>query len=309
MQKEGQIKNSKPNSDSTAFSVNFTLNEFNTQSSNVSLNSLKTQELGDQIKFLEYAVYRGDPSDEKFAYQLRKKIIQTSNEPGFGSIKDTLYNKTYGIYFVGSQSKGEINPSEIHGTAGYYITHPIYYSQTPTLSSDLYYASINTTVTTPIEKSVDLKRMVSLVTIRINDIIPNKVDKAVVTYQDYPPGFDLATGTGRPRFREDNYDDVSFTYQINPSDRVKSNFSVNTVVWPYRYFGITINFYDKDGNFIIGKEMPKNDENFFVNINRNTHYIFAGSLFSNPATFNINIDDRWNTPIDVPFNVSHTSHN
>ncbi|MBE9584947.1 hypothetical protein IM792_10850 [Mucilaginibacter sp. JRF] len=307
--KENSTQKSPSQNDSTAFSVNFNLGDFNVQSGGLQTTGLKSvNALKDQISYLHYAVYRGSPSDERYAYQVRKQLMQTANDANFGAITDTLYSKRYGIYFVGAKNAGIIYPSEIHGTAGYYITHPIYDPQTPTLSKELYYAKIDTTVTSSIKKSVTLKRMVSMFTVRINDIMPANADKVVITYRDYPPGFDLAIGTGRIRFREDLYDDLAVTYQVTASDRGKENFSASTVIWPYRYLGINISCYDKNGNTIVSKDVTPNYEDSYFNVAINTHYICEGSLFAQSASFKVSVDERWNAPIKVPFNISYLKH-
>ncbi|MBE9584859.1 hypothetical protein IM792_10410 [Mucilaginibacter sp. JRF] len=299
----GSKKVDEPQSDQTHIAT-FSIQDFSISDGSLSTNGLKTNALKDDIKYLHYGAYRGEVSDYHFALNVHKVAYQDYTQANFGKITDSLTNGPKRVYFVGTQVKGAIGTDQIPGTGGSFIAHPMFAPASTDLKDDMYYAALDTTVSGPINKQIVLKRMVTKVTLKISDPIPSNAAKLVFQFMDYPPTFDLATGTGRPRTREEEYLPRDFVYDVKSADKGKSNFELCVYVWPYRYRELSITCFDKNGKVIATKIMPKNQYDFYTNLEINRHYTFSGYLFGHQATFGVTVDKKWDEPVNMPYSVT-----
>jgi hypothetical protein len=317
--KDSTQKLNSPEVNTILHEVSFTVPGFESTTQGLTTNSVgQSALLKNQIKYLHFVIYKeyedtrgpDDPHFEQnpqFARDAIRDIIQKSTDANFGTFKDSLSEGKYWFFIVGDQLAGKIYGERTHGTAGNYWTLPFYHLDNSLLTSGIYFNAFDTTINAPISKTVTLKRMVSKITVHITDAIPANAAKFILTLTDYPPAFDLLNGKGRYHGREDVFDSALFSYDAS-SQVGKSNFEFSTIVFPYQsaYSSqITLDCVDKMGNVIDHKVLPSQGGESVL-IERNTNYIYTGAFFTKAAQFTVTVDDKWNTPVNIPFSVSYS---
>jgi hypothetical protein len=261
------------------------------------VNAATTTALKDKIKYLYYFIFT---QDENGAYTEVSKGSQKSTDKNFGTVKDTLEVGHYAVYFVGAQAPGHYelifkdavkpDPFFIYDDGSVYET---------------FHKAFQLDVTANATQAVVLKRVVAEISVKINDPLPANAKTIRLSFGDYPKRLDLNTGVGelRAHNEEDFRDTAKVSFPIKSTDIGKSGFTVDKFVWQSSYFGIVVDCLDANGKVIASKTLPKNISDVYTQLLNNTHYTFAGLLFSNPENFNVTIDDKWNTPVNVPFKV------
>ncbi|MDB5062918.1 MAG: hypothetical protein JWP67_2761 [Mucilaginibacter sp.] len=319
--KDSTQKLISPEVNTKLHAVSFTVPGFESTTQGLATHSVgESALLKDQIKYLHFVIYKVDKDtrdslDPHFEYNPEferdpvRDIIQKSTDANFGTFKDSLTEGKYWFFIVGDQLAGKIYKERTHGTGGTYWTSPSYHLDNALLTSGIYFAGFDTTISAPISKAVTLKRMVSKVTIRITDVIPDNGAKFILNLEDYPPAFDLFNGRGKFHSgRDDPFETVHFSYDIPNSQIGKSNFEFSTIVFPYHSYSsmkITLDCVDKMGNVIDHKAMPSQGDDA-IRIESNTNYIYSGSFFTQAAQFAVTVDNKWNAPVNIPFTVSYS---
>ncbi|TWR25261.1 hypothetical protein FPZ43_17480 [Mucilaginibacter pallidiroseus] len=289
---------------STANVVTFSISDFGLTSGSLSTNGINaTTALKDQIKYLQYA--KGKYPEPGFYndFESFKTKQFAATDPNFGLIKDSVPDGHSNFSFVGSDVPGEISVKTIPLSGGNRYYRPTFSLDYKLLTSNMYAANIDTTLTgMPINKPVIMHRMVSKVTIHLNDAIPANAAKFILTFVDYPTSLDLVSIRGLDRGRRDDfYPDASFEFPITANYIGKKGVELCSIVFPYSYPEISLQCLDAKGNIIAKKVLPKNFENVYNDIAPNTQYKFTGNFFAQSANFNITVDTKWNSPVNIPF--------
>jgi hypothetical protein len=310
--KDSTQKLNSPEMNTILHEVSFTVPGFESTTQGLTTNSVRESALlKDQLKYLHFVIYedyKGEPpvleENPEFTRNPVRDIIQKSTDANFGTFKDSLTDGHYWFFIVGDQLVGKINGEVTWLRGGAHYTHPSYHLDNALLTSGIYFAGFDTTISAPISKAITLKRMVSKITIRITDTIAANAAKFILTINNYPPAFDLLLGMGTSSGNQDpwGWPLISYSYDIN-SQIGKSKFEFSTIVFPhYNYYGsmITLDCVDKVGKVINHKIMPDQEIS-----ERNTNYIFSGAFFTQAAQFAITVDKKWNAPVNIPFSVSY----
>jgi hypothetical protein len=311
--KKDSIHTSTPIDNNAArHSIDLTIDGFEATTEGLSTNSVANTALKDDIKFLQFVVYKyGDPEQENFPEQNPEfnypviSVLQKCTDADFGKLKVALPDGHYWFFIVGDQLAGKISLESVWGRGGSQASSPHYHLENKLLSSGIYYTRFDTTITASTKKAVKLKRMVSKVTMHIKDAIPANAAKFILTITDYPPAFNLLGNTGMYHGNDSNpFDDAVFTFNIPKSQIGKSNFEFNTFIFPYGNSDfdnqIILECQDNTGKVIHRKVMP-----IYALSAINTNYIFSGSMFTQSADFKISVDKNWNDPVNVPFSVQY----
>lgn len=286
--------------------LNFSISDFGLTTGNLTTNSIQaTTTLKDQIKYLQYAVFEGSVKDYSMAEPLYRSQQHAGTEQNFGLIRDSLQDGRFSICFVGTNNLGVIQSQSPPVSGGATINRPTFLLDYKSLTSNMFYAFIDTTVAgKPLDKPVTMRRMVSKVTIHLSDAIPTNAAKFVLTFVDYPPGLDLASGSGLSRGRQDEYyPDASFEFPVTANYVGKKDIELCAIVFPYYYPQIALDCLDASGKVIARKILPKNFYDAYNKLDQNTQYKFTGYFFGHTANFNVTIDSKWNSPVNVPFSI------
>jgi hypothetical protein len=295
------IKNSKNSgvvTDNKLYPVNFNVSGFAEQRSAMGLqpNSLKTVALEDQIKYLTYYLY-----DSVGITTKRLKKIDKKPYFDFGLISDSLKVGTYYAFFVGSKAPGydvivdiRWEYSDLENHEKYFLT----YGNNPI--GDTFTAAIKLKVnaSTNNSQAVVLKRAVARVNVKILDAIPANASKIELLIGNADPGFDLLANFGEPTVsHNEGFDDRVLTFNLKNEDKGKKNFSFSTYLFPWATTEYRLTCYDKSNNIIALKQITTPFP-YASNI-----LSLEGKLFDNPSFFTITLDDHWNQPQTVPFNI------
>jgi hypothetical protein len=269
--------------------------ETTTPLSTKAVNAVGTAALSDHILYLYYFVYK---LDENGAYTQASHAMQTSADPHFGTIKDTLEKGQYAVYFVGARGPGHVDfefiSSQIH-------PDPVFLYDDKSVH-DTFLKSITLDVGGPTTQSVELKRVVAELSVRITDRLPANAKTLRLSFGDYPQGLDINTGQARLRGHDQDFrDTLKVSFPIPAVNIGVKGFTVNRFVWQSLYFGIIVDCLDASGNVIATKTLPKNVSNIYTQLLNNTHYTFSGALFSPDAGFTVSADGEWNAPVNTPF--------
>jgi hypothetical protein len=295
----GTSVNDKPALSKTLYPIAFNLSAFETSKINKSktvTNSISTTAIKDQIQFLHYFVFTGplQPSAKLVSF---KQIIQESSEASFGTILDSLPAGQYSIFFVGTQGpRGNVKLEQ---------GAPIFYPNG--IIDDTFNKQVNLTITDEVKQSVVLTRITAMITFKFTDIMPVNADRIYVSFENFPPGADLLTNRGRLHAsgEDDLYPTELFGFSVNNTDWGKAGFTLSLFVWPYQYSTIYIDCIARNDKLIAHKEVLRIIPEFLANKN----YILSGKLFDQKANFNVTINDKWNPPVNVPFNYHHKRNN
>jgi hypothetical protein len=282
--------NNNPALSKTLYPVSFNLSAFETTEINKSktvTNSISTMALKDQIKYLHYAVFSA-PSSPGNELVLFKQIVQNSTQPSFGTILDSLPAGKYSIFFVGAQHQGSISMKD-----GAPVFDPAFFVD------DTFNKRVDLTITDQVKQSVVLNRISAMITITFTDIMPANAGEISVEFEDSPPDADLLTNEGHLHPSDTSYFSRPLYVSVIDTDKGKTGFTLSTFVWPYQYPSITIDCIGLNGELISRKKLSNILPKFLANKN----YIFSGKLLEQQTDFNITIKDKWNPPVNVPFNL------
>jgi hypothetical protein len=280
-----------------SYAVGFNLSGFTKETKGISAGKLQTNAvLKDVIKYLSYYVYNGSKDSLKSV----KSIKQQSTDSNFGVITDSLAAGHYTIFFVGSTSADYyITNSFVDVVQGTY--HPALGYKNDTNFGDTFVQKLEVDVTAATTQNVVLKRAVSLITVKLLDVLPASINKVVVTIGNGVPNYDLVTGGAADNGTHGlGWSDRVQTFTVQNSDKGKSNVEFCTYVWPFSsYLNPQVSAYNSSNVAIGNKPLT---EDAVVQVDVNTQYIYSGYLFQNaPSNFNITVDAQWNAPKTNPF--------
>ena len=277
------------------YTVGFNLSQFTSNVSKQAVNAVGVTSLRDQIKYLQYFVDTG-AFNENNVVKPYKQITQKSTDPNFGMISDKLPAGDYIIYLVGGQAPANVKYER--KTAAQLYGDPIFYYNNSSIY-DTYFKEIILTVSGAVNQSVILTRAISEIAVKITDPLPQQAATIKLSFVDFPRGFDLHWGIGDPHEHDiiDPYPTAHFSFPVKSIDKGKAGFTVSTPVWPFFYPTISIDCLDVNGKIIGHKEIS------YADIKINTKYTFSGKLFDKNTGFNVDLDTKWDTPINVPFSI------
>ncbi|MBL4678818.1 MAG: hypothetical protein JKY70_21895 [Mucilaginibacter sp.] len=305
------LPNPKPSTVSQK--VNFDISDFGITTGGLRTNGISSvNALKDQIKFLQYAVLNWQEANfTDLITNLYRYQEHRSTESNFGQIRDSLDDGRYHICFIGADVLGKVDVATIPYTGANQLPHPTYRLDYKSLTTNIFSAYVDTSIAgKPVNKPIVLKRAVSQLTIHLNDVIPTNAAKFVITCSDYPLGFDLVTGYGLDRGRQEEYNpDATFEFPISNDVIGKAGIEITSIVWPHDYPKITVDCLDAQGKLMAHVLLPKNYIDFYDRLDPNTQYKFSGNLFGQSAHFDITVDTNWGIPVNTPFSLpSKTQH-
>lgn len=285
-----------------SYAVGFNVSGFTESTTSLSTNAVRsktTAALKDQIKFLYYYIFT---RDENGTYTEVSSGVQKSTDSNLGAIKDTLQAGHYTVFFIGAQAPGHY---EFKFKSSALYADPIFYYDDKSVYETFLKAmefDVNGTLT----QAVELKRVVTELSVKITDALPANAKTLRLSFEDYSVGLDpnLGVGEAHQHNQDENWPTAMVSFPISSTDIGKSGFTVDKFLWEYRYPNIVIDCLDATGKVIATKSLPKNYFDFAVQLLNNTHYTYSGALFNNNmANFNISIDDKWNTPVNGTFSL------
>jgi hypothetical protein len=280
------------------YPVDFSLSSFTESSTPLStkdVNSLSSAALKDQILYLYYFVYK---LDENSAYSQVSHAVQTSSDPNFGTLKDTLEKGQYAVYFIGTRGPGYMNFLYISSSVR---TDPIFFYSDKHVH-DTFLKGITLNVGGPTTQAVELSRVASELTVKITDRLPANAKTIKLMVADFPGGLDITSGKGQERGHEqDGRDTLKTSFAIPNGNIGNKGFTVSQFVWASHYNLLQVDCLDATGKVIATKKLPKNTLNAYTMILPNTHYTFSGALFSPETGFTVSADGEWNAPVNTPF--------
>ncbi|MEN0055313.1 MAG: hypothetical protein AAGC65_16680 [Mucilaginibacter sp.] len=285
-----------------SYAVGFNVSGFTESSTSLSTNAVATKTtaaLKDQIKFLYYYIFTQDVNG---VYTEVSRRVQKSTDSNFGSIKDTLEAGHYSVYIVGTQAPGHYEFE--YKSSALYEDQIFYYDDKSVYET--FYKTMPLDVNGTSTQAVELKRVVSELTVKITDPLPANAKTLRLSFEDYSGGLDLNQGVGEahPHFQWDPWPTATVSFPIKSTDIGKSGFTVDRYLWQYGYPNVIIDCLDAAGKVIATKSLPKNYINIYVRFLNNTHYTYSGALFNDNVTnFNVTLDDKWNTPVTGTFSL------
>ena len=283
------------------YAVGFNLTGFTTETKGLSLNSTAAAvtSLSSTIKYFSYYVYKGAADSLKFV----KKIDQKSTDSSFGTIKDSLANGHYTIFFVGSKSPDYyVSNTFVDIVEGTY--HPSLYFKNDNKFGDTFAKKLELDVTSPQTASITLKRIVGMITFKLKDALPANISKVTVIIDNAVPAYDLVfEGPAYNGAGDLGWSEREETFIVKAGDKGKTNVEFSTYVWPHgSYLTPQINAYDA-ANVLLGRRIIIDpDPNSILSVSANTQYIYSGYLFKpQSAGFTVTVDGTWNPPQTTPF--------
>jgi hypothetical protein len=280
------------------YEVGFNLSDFSESATSLStnaVNSVSTAALKGKIKYLYYFVFTQDVNG---TYTEVSKVTQIATDKDFGTIKDTLEIGHYAVYFIGTQAPGHYE--FVYKTA--VAPDPIFYYDDRSVY-ETFHKALQLDISGSSTQAVKLKRVVAEISVKIIDPLPANAKTIRLSFGDYPQGLDMKSGVGegRPHRDLDPRDTAKVSFPVKTTDIGKSGFTVDKFVWQSWYYGIVVDGLDASGKVIATKTLPKNIFDTFTELLNNTHYTYTGILFGNTSNFSVSLDDKWNTPVNVPF--------
>ena len=302
----------KPVKDAAApkksYAVGFNVSGFTESTTSLSTNAVgakTTAALKNQIKFLYYYVFSHGINGE---YIEVTNGVQKSTDSNFGTIKDTLKTGHYTVFIIGTQAPGHY---EFRFKSSALYEDPIFYYDDKSVY-ETFLKAIEFDVNGTSTQAVELKRVVTELTVKITDPLPANAKTLRLSFEDYSEGLDpnLGVGEAHPHNQNEPWPTAQVSFPISATDIGKSGFTIDKYLWEYRYPNIVIDCLDAAGKIIATKSLPKNYFDFAVQLLNNTHYTYSGALFNNnTANFNVSLDDKWNTPVNSTFSLAPVKKN
>jgi hypothetical protein len=292
----GTIVNNNPVLSKTLYPVefNYSLSNATGTTSKTATNSLSTTALKDQIKYLRYFVYSGPLNLSILKYVKQK--TQKPTDTNFGFITDSLPAGQYSIFFVGAQAPGDFSNERKAGANVYGL--PVFYYNNSKIY-DTFIKTVELTITDKVNQSVVLTRITSMITFKLNDIMPANAATVKVSFEDFPLGIDLVFNQGKSHAEGEPYPTATFSFPVKDTDKGKTGFTLSTLVWPYNWPSLNIDCIGLNGELLAHRELTR----AIPLISENANYIFSGKLFDQQANFPITIDDQWNPPVNLPLSL------
>lgn len=281
------------------YKVNFNVSDFTQTLTGQSTNhprtdALKTNDtppLSSFIDIIYYYVY--DSSDKLVHY-----FVQQSSAANFGSIVDALPAGSYTVVFAAGKTGLKIGSTLFNGSPqdpkGFLFLNG--YGNTGLPWQDTFFKKIPLTVTASnITQSITMDRIVSEVTVNVEDVMPANAYSIKVTARSYLRFF-FATAGVTANFNSPPVDNFVQTFIIPAAAKGTTNYKVSEITLNTTDPStVIIGCYDS-GGAVLASTVVNN-----VVVHPNTQTILSGHLFGVDNQFGITANAKWDTPITVSF--------
>ncbi|MES2062000.1 MAG: FimB/Mfa2 family fimbrial subunit [Bacteroidota bacterium] len=285
-------KDKKPTSqltDSKTYSVKFNVSGFTqeiTPGSGQKINAVGTNAITvPGVKKLFYYVFNSTG-------KLIHSIVQDSAATNFGNIEDYLADGTYDIVFIANGVTLDIAGSELFSKR-FAILHTDRETESVIDTwGETFYKRVTLTVASgDIKQNVTLKRIVSKLTLKLLDALPQNAAKFVITVDKDNDAF-MFKDASMLGFETSRI----FTKPIPPSAAGSSNYSTSIILLAATTdMKVDVKCYDTANKLIAHVVVPG------VSVQPNTQTILSGYLFSPNNDFNIGLNKSWDSSIDIQF--------
>jgi hypothetical protein len=277
-------EDSQPVINKKLFPVSFNLSGFKVQTGAISKLASKasaSNDLSESVNYIYYSVW----DEYGSGGQLIKSINQTSADPDFGTIRDSLPEGSYFVAVFASKRPINATPDESGslGTQRVLMDLP---------ATDVFYANATIAVGGEVAESLTLSRIVGKLVIQIEDVIPlDARDLHISTYR-WANSVTFSSG------RSDGFSWAnSYTYTFKQAEKGKAG--VKIYMWPlgssFSDF-YTISVRNNAGATIATKDVSE------ILIERNKRTLLKGELFTaGSGGIDIDVDKDWDEGYEYPF--------
>jgi hypothetical protein len=233
-----------------------------------------TNAVGDQISYIEYAIYNSSGL-------LVKNATQVKSLATFGTINEQLPAGNYKIFVVGSADN-------ISLTKENYSSVTVYFGGKV---ADTFVKSFDLKVTDEtVTQSIVLDRVTGKLEIQITDAIPTNTAKITVTSSS---SVSIYLTSSSERYPQPKTSETS----LSTLDYGKTNFTLGSFIIPLTTGSIisdvSIRAYNTTGGLMVDKIVKD------VKVETNKKTVMTGKLFITPAAtttgFSIGLNSDWNT--------------
>lgn len=250
------------------------------------VNSLQTNTvpLDTAIGLLYYQVYDANGAGVSF-------VRETAGTANFGVISDALAAGTYTVVFAGGDSRLTLHQNYTNTGNIPYIT------ESPTSHvpwGDTFFKKLTLTVTGgDITQTVSLDRVVSKLTINLEDALPANAAKITVSATTEFFNYNLLTANPG----QSPQGNITSTFSIPPSAIGTVNFKTSILIMnTYAPVDVVVSCYDSS-NKLIGQATISQ-----VVLHANEQTILSGKLFGTDTNINTGLNNAWDpTPITINF--------
>lgn len=256
-------------------------------------NGINSNDTWEHINYLTYYLY--DSVDiSKGTERLRK--IEQMIKGNYGSFTDSIPAGNYFAFFVGAKKSGYNIVLDQLGMVTFEERYILTYGDHPIDDTFTAFLQFKIGPGSRANKEIVLKRAVAKISVKILDAVPANANKIVLSVGNATPGFDLVAQAGQsPHSHMGGFEAREVTVILKQTDMGKKGFSFDTYVFPWQSTTHILRCYDALNNVIAFKyfESPAPDANMILTC--------QGNLFDGPSTFNVTVDNKWQTPVQVPF--------
>ncbi|NCD70830.1 hypothetical protein [Mucilaginibacter agri] len=238
-----------------------------------------------------------------------KKVTQKSTDANFGTIRDTLPNGNYTVYFMGATNKlmtlapisgspfvdPEDPPSLIQHI---YVSWDEGFYRGDTLG-DIFIKVLNIKVDSRTNTDVVMERLIGKVQVVIQDAIPADVVRLECNWGGMDGAFDPVRNVGHPGFGS-GFPSIVYNHTVVPADIGKKGFTFSTTDFPGYGRTIILNGY-KSTDADLAPSYSRLVAYGYSVLARNTTLTFSGTLFDNSSSTNVTTNPAWGAATTLPF--------
>ncbi|NCD70829.1 hypothetical protein [Mucilaginibacter agri] len=291
------------------YPVSFSASAFASQTSafgaQKTVTSVKqTTALKDDINYLTYVVVAAGDS----LANIIKKVTQKSTDANFGTIRDTLPNGNYTVYFMGATRKSMT--LESIGNSSFpdpedppSLIHHIFVSDGGNIFrgdtiGDIFVKVLNIKVESRTNTDVVMERLVSKIQVVIQDAIPANVVRLECRWDGFVGAYDPLRNVTHPGFGS-GFPTMVYNHTIVPADIGKKGFTFSTTDFPGGGHYIILNGYTATDDYLPTYSRLVLDN--FPAFKSNTMITFSGTRFDNSSSTNVTVNPTWGPGTTLPF--------